>query len=420
MNNFAWLDKIVPISVFISLFLFICFPQITFLGSNLYNLFAYLNVVFAFILHNKSRNNVLIVNLFNRIFLTFVILSLLGNVMSIILYNMPFYSSGIKDVILTVLYGYSFVILSIKEKVQRAIKYCVYVSSIVVSLYGIYCYITDSNPYMAFISTFYGNTDYTVASLIEVRGLKGRVGGHLGNPVFLGGELLVLLGYCLVDINLENTLAKVKLFVIYLLLIIIVLTGSRSAMFPSFALILFAFYLKYKWKSLLALSFIVLLAMPFIPNIDDFIASLNIFIDSENVRGSSISMRESQYDGLRKIVNGRDWFGNGLGWIRHYIDLHGPHPVLLGFESLIFSSFTEGGYWRLLIVYPLFFYSLFKVSLHYKQTIVSFYLIAYLSYAIITGAFSFNIFIILFITAIVGIATSSNIHTSNNLLNRKI
>ena len=129
------------------------------MGSNLYNLFAYLNVVFAFILHNKSRNNVLIVNLFNRIFLTFVILSLLGNVMSIILYNMPFYSSGIKDVILTVLYGYSFVILSIKEKVQRAIKYCVYVSSIVVSLYGIYCYITDSNPYMAFISTFYGNTD---------------------------------------------------------------------------------------------------------------------------------------------------------------------------------------------------------------------------------------------------------------------
>lgn len=419
MNNLILLNKIIPVSVFISLFLFICFPQITFLGSNLYNLFAYLNVIVAFILHNKSKNNVFIVKLINRILLTFVILSIFGNVISILLYNVKFYSSGIKDVLLTVFYGYSFAILAINKKVQSAIKYCVYISSVIVSLYGIYCYITDSNPYMTFISTFYGNTDYTVASLIEVRGLKGRVGGHLGNPVFLGGELLVLLGYCLVDISLEKTLTKVKLFVIYLLLITTVLTGSRSAMFPSFALILFAFYLKYKWKSLLALSCIVLLAMPFIPNIDDFIASLNIFIDSENVRGSSISMRESQYNGLRQIVNGRDWFGNGLGWIRHYIDLHGPHPVLLGFESLIFSSFTEGGYWRLLIVYPLFFYSLFKVSLHCKQTIIPFYLIAYLSYAIITGAFSFNIFISLFISIIVGIAISSNIHASKNLLNRK-
>lgn len=393
--------KISLISVFLSLFFFLCFPQITLIGSALYNIFLYLNVVLAFMLHEKIGLDQVMVRKIHSMFRIFFLLSFLGNVMSILFYDIEFYFVGIKNVVLIVFYGYSFAILACDKKIENIIKKCVYISSVIVSLYTIYCYITDSNPYMLFVASFTNDLDYIETSLAEVRGLKGRVGGHLGNPVFLGGELLVLLGYCLVDINQKVKIDKGKLCVILMLLISIVLTGSRSALVPAFALLLFSLYYKYKFKSLLILSVLVLVIIPFIPNIDDFLSSLDVMSRSEDVVGSSIFMREEQFRGLQRIVGNNEMFGNGLGWIRHYINLHGLHPVLLGFESLIFSSYTEGGMWGLFVVYPFLFYSFFKLSRLTENYAVLFYLIAYFAYALLTGAFSLKVFIALFVTILV-------------------
>ncbi|UBD70253.1 hypothetical protein NXV86_02220 [Bacteroides sp. BFG-257] len=393
--------KISLISVFLSLFFFLCFPQITLIGSALYNIFLYLNVLLAFMLHEKIGLDQVMVRKVHSMFRMFFFLSFLGNIMSILFYDIEFYFVGIKNIILIVFYGYSFAILACDKKIENIIKKCVYISSVIVSLYTIYCYVTDSNPYMLFVASFTNDLDYIETSLAEVRGLKGRVGGHLGNPVFLGGELLVLLGYCLVDINQKVKIDKGKLCVILMLLISIVLTGSRSALVPAFALLLFSLYYKYKFKSLLILSVLVLVIIPFIPNIDDFLSSLDVMSRSEDVVGSSIFMREEQFRGLQRIVGNNEIFGNGLGWIRHYINLHGLHPVLLGFESLIFSSYTEGGMWGLFVVYPFLFYSFFKLSRLTQNYTVLFYLIAYFAYALLTGAFSLKVFIALFVAILV-------------------
>lgn len=393
--------KISIISVFLSLFFFLCFPQITVIGNAVYNIFLYLNVVLAFMLRKELGKDKMMVKKIHNAFFVFIILSFIGDAMSILLYNAEFYFSGIKNVILIAFYGYSFAILSCDEKIESIIRKCVYISATIISLYGIYCYITDSNPYMLFVATFTNDIDYIETSLAEVRGLKGRVGGHLGNPVFFGGELLVLLGYCLVDISQRGKVDKRKLFVILLLLISIVLTGSRSALVPAFALLLFSLYYRYKLKSLLILPFLILATIPFIPNIDDFVASLDVMSNSEDVRGSSFLMREEQFHGLQKVVGNNVMFGNGLGWIGHYVNLHGLHPVLLGFESLIFSSYTEGGLWGLFIVYPFFFYSIFKLARYSDNRVILYYIVAYVAYALLTGAFSLKIFVALIVAILV-------------------
>jgi hypothetical protein len=120
--------------------------------------------------------------------------------------------------------------------------------------------------------------------------------------------------------------------------------------------------------------------------------------------GSSLDMRLLQLDGAISLwEKGGIIFGNGFGWCGYYSAQYGDHPVLLGFESILFVMIIENGIMGI-ILYGFVYLSFFRINyLVYKKAkiiqkmeywIITSYLISYIIFILVTGMFGFNLFLI--------------------------
>ena len=148
----------------------------------------------------------------------------------------------------------------------------------------------------------------------------------------------------------------------------------------------------------------------------DLFMYLNSMIDkkSSSVQGSSIDMRLKQLNGCFDIIKYDYLFGKGYEWHQYYMhNVRPAHPVLLGFESLVFVVLCNSGVAGCFI-WIWFVYRVIKENSHFiqnKRFFLNATLLFYLSFSSITGEYGYMRFFIIYYIIIY-----ANFHETRNLL----
>lgn len=232
-----------------------------------------------------------------------------------------------------------------------------YVVAVAAGLYGIYAYITSSNPYiMSVITTYSENVGYD-EFFTESRGaLKGRTFGTQTHPLAWGQLWGVLLAFYAVISQQEQRPIWFNITFIAFAVINIILCGSRSALIALCVFFLF-FFVSREHSTRLKIGiacfvfFVCLLSLP-ISKFDNpyvtYLKSAVLFWDdsysrSVGINGSNADMRLEQLDEVVSII---EMFPvGGLGY--NSTTVLAEHPLferMRGFESVAFRKTLEQGW----------------------------------------------------------------------------
>lgn len=277
------------------------------------------------------------------------------------------------------------------------------------SVYSIYCYYLGYNPFTIFTQTMF---DFVIDKSETERGeLLGRAQGFQSHPLYLAGALLCTLYIAqLFMIYTSKKMGKIFILIsIVLCVYAMTLTGTRSAIVA--AGIGFGLYYAIISGKKLPLYIVLLVGIFYIFEIDTYINSdkgsllyavTHIFEQNDEIGGSSVELRLQQLNGTFDMVFSEIQtclFGKGTNWCYKYSDLHGLHPVLAGFESILFKWPIEYGIVGFMLFLSVVFIKQFyifntnfkmtKGVLFFKCSIVSF-----LIFTIMTGHYAIDLFVI--------------------------
>lgn len=402
------------ISILTTLFIssYICLPLSRVGNTSIYTILLAILAIFTIPLYLKGWWNInkKQVKAITNIIIEYILLSTLGFTIAAFFTDAIFgLSAFISNKIMLVIYAFIFSVLCQDKDIRNTMILTIVASSFLVSLYAIFCYVTQTNPYITYIEL-----KYNVEGLVggenpgfATRGLTHRVSGNIGNPVYFGGVILLYISICFIQIK-NKYFSIIRYVVVIFLCIALVFTGSRSSMGPLFLFIVLYIYKFYKKKLAIILPAFCLLSIASIITLSKYINFDTLFssftANSYNADGSSFEMRYAQFNGLMDVVGDNILFGNGVGWINNYISKYGMHPVLEGFESIILSVYTEGGMWGLFIVFPLFFYKLYLFIIKFSGKKTSFFpkllLFIFIIFSLLTGMYGIKLFIIFLILAV--------------------
>ncbi|MCD8292022.1 MAG: hypothetical protein LUC91_11055 [Prevotella sp.] len=235
-------------------------------------------------------------------------------------------------------------------------RYWIYLAIVILCAYGIYTYITHTNPFIDYISDYCSkdNLQYLAdAAMSNSRGaLSGRITGVSLYTIQYG---ILMAIYFYLAFAFSTLFNERKVFVFILLLLIfsnVYLTGSRG---PIGALIL-AVTLYYMRTSSLSqyikYSIVILIVLAVFSNyLEEF---FYIFTHSRNVTGSSFEMRSAQFLGALSIVKD-DYqsllFGKGFGYTTQYLLMHGKYTSVINFESSHVSGLVTYGLLGMIFIF---------------------------------------------------------------------
>lgn len=247
--------------------------------------------------------------------------------------------------------------LCVKNKEQiKIVLYFVYGSIFIAGIYGILSYIIKLNPYIVTLSILYDAPfDYT-AILEEVRGaIQGRTQGTLSHPLVWGQIINVLLLFLLM---IKPYLKKSTFFIFFSILFLnAILCGSRTILLSALIGVGLTL-LKSSPKKIIQYTVIGLLSAMIALNIASQNKKYQIYVDtieatlffwnqekSDNIeiKGSSVELREKQLAETFRLIQNDLFTGLGQGWIDNDYQKNGQHPIMLGFESIIYRKVIETG-----------------------------------------------------------------------------
>lgn len=168
----------------------------------------------------------------------------------------------------------------------------------------------------------------------------------------------VLCGYTLITLLFASyyniVRNKIVIYTLSLLLFIgVVSTGTRSVYLAvAIGMIPLMFLYTSKIKYLICL--IVICIMSYLFNQELFDKILDSFINHEDAGGSSMEMRESQFDAAYEYFVRNPLFGNGVGYVSTAMKVS---PKLLGAESCIYIIMIDRG------VFGFFAYGFFNIQI---------------------------------------------------------
>ena len=142
-----------------------------------------------------------------------------------------------------------------------------------------------------------------------------------------------------------------------------------------------------------------MVVLNYIPVLDTYVRSL-FQMESNSVSGSSINQRLEQLSASLFEIQNNPAFGNGYAWHSYYIwqnDGYG-HPLLHGWESLLFVALTDSGYVGVIVWILFSIYFLIKFKEIGLVCLFTYFMI----YRLVTGTFGedmFYIFYVLFLCA---------------------
>lgn len=230
--------------------------------------------------------------------------------------------------------------------------------ALLTGIYGIYSYITGSNPYISSLNLLYGiQSDFSYFLEESRGGLQGRTYGTMGHPLAWGQFWNILL--CLIWIYRRTTNKYLIAAVFIIGVINVVLCGSRTAL-VSFCILCTFILLSYGIKNLLLVIPVAYLSVSIIlmilpQNIErsdmmSYLESGLFFWDSSysekaGIVGSSTEMRYTQLQKTIDITMKNPLAGVGYNY--QYFTFESNHSLdtdLMGLESIVFKILIEQGF----------------------------------------------------------------------------
>lgn len=272
----------------------------------------------------------------------------------------------------------------------------------VAGLYGIYAYMTSSNPYvMSIISSFTVDSNYD-EFLTEARGaLKSRTSGTLAHPLTWGQLWGLLIAFYAVLSQKNPKPLWLNITFCGLALINILLCGSRTALIAAIVFGIFFFFSRESLTrfKILATAFILLMGVLALPINDSkypvvtYVKSAVFFWDdsysrSVGINGSNADMRLEQLDEVITIL---EMFPiGGLGY--NSTTIFADHPLfdrMRGFESVAFRKTLEQGWLGFLFFLISFagfaFWSIRNTSTGKERLYMAGYFASYMASILVTG-----------------------------------
>ena len=300
---------------------------------------------------------------------------------------------------------------------------------LVIGFYGIFNYLVGFNPYIILVNMLAGADDMTEAFQNEARGfIQGRISSTFIHPLELGQYTVITFSYLLFSRLKINKI--VKTLILLLMIIMILLCGSRSAMIPLFFVLALYIYSNLKKKIVYILPAILIVFIAFSLMGKDNKSTIQGFLFFWNedyaanagIKGSQNSERFAKFDNALYMVRDNILFGRGQGFIRY----HGhDYPEMAGYESLVLQTIVDGGVFGL-IVYLLFYISLYRFMIKRAEDTLSkirchSFCLAYLMNIFFTGmqGVIFIVFILFYFVTLAEMKLLSPIRKRNNFIGVK-
>ncbi len=226
-------------------------------------------------------------------------------------------------------------------------------ASILLCLYGIFNFVTHTNPYDEWVTATFGGESFFIQYLTD-EGDRFRVNSFVSHPIYYGYLLVLIFYFILFFVLIYRRFISTSIVSLVLIFVNIFLANSRTPILCLFAgLPIFALCF-FKGRRLLdvsILSFVAVLILAFIPSIVERVGNtFDIFISGgQKVQGSSVDMRISQFAASYKHFQRAPIFGNGLYYISENLGLSSnpdsrvDDADLLGLESHLFFVMIEQG-----------------------------------------------------------------------------
>jgi hypothetical protein len=292
-------------------------------------------------------------------------------------------------------------------------KWTFLISVTIAGIYGIFLMKMEGlNPYVSMLSNYFGKVDESIIfSKMEARldfSTASKIQSTMSHPMtwtlFLCFSLIIIWAMYLKNGN------KMLWLLIGIVGFNVLISGVRTGIA---ALILGFIYFLIRSRNfkLLILTLLILIILTLVVQSNDSLSNLfasftDIKGQKNNVSGSSVTMRLNQLQGAFNVIKGNELTGKGYGWTGYYWSLHGDHPVMLAFESLIFMVLCNSGFIGALIwiIFFLLLYRLNRRILTLKTDIflMDTFIIVYAAYAIGTGEYGYMSFFAIFYSFLLG------------------
>lgn len=326
----------------------------------------------------------------------------------------------------------SFIVWNLALSYQKFLVYFKFAFIISITISGVYGLLLMKmeglNPYTSIVSDYFGKDDIALRfSEMEGRldfSSASKIQSTMAHPM----TWTLMLCFSIITLFVIYTRTKnEKLWFLFGLLgFNIFISGVRTGM-AALTIGFIYFLLRNRNIKLIIITLLTIIALSVVVQSNESLSNLfasftDVSGQKSDVSGSSIEMRLNQLQGSLNEIKGNELVGKGYGWTGFYMSLHGTHPVILAFESLIFMVLCNSGYIGLM-VWILFFLLLFNVNrkiLKLKTDIflMDSYIIVYAAYATGTGEYGYMPFFALFYSFLLGYLISN--HQTEKLNNKDL
>lgn len=266
-------------------------------------------------------------------------------------------------------------ILKTESDLNIIIKWVVY-TMFVTLLYGVYTFISNSNPWTDYIMSYYASYDVSgvINEQVEYSNLTRKTQSTFVSTNCFGYYLTYMFSFLLL---LKNKMSHIKWGMSLLLILVCMVFSTKRS--PIVVLMFIVAYLvRYKKKMIIPIILvcgilvILLFTIPALENAKTFFMTAVFFwddsyADSVGVHGSNMELRIRQVLYPFVEIKNNLLLGHGWGWCSVYLAIHKSiHPQLFGFETIFSTAVCELG----LMGIVLFIYLFISAYRYIKNVII--------------------------------------------------
>ncbi len=305
--------------------------------------------------------------------------------------------------------------VSLKDmKMLKHIQWALIISTVIACFYGIFLMqLEGSNPYTSYLVDYFG-IEYDAAEVYEETdsarldfSTAAKIQSTFEHPMMW---CLFLCFISLIFFSYATKKGTDYRWLYWSLLVLvgfnILISGVRTGIVAVAIAFLYYILQKRNWK-IFIFTFIAVIVAFFVIESNESLSNLFLsFTDvagtKSDVKGSSIAMRLSQLQGAFDEIEGNLLVGKGYNWSNYYLSANEIHPVLLGFESLLFIVLCNHGLIGIgiwIIFFILLFRTQRKMNLSRNDVLLmDCMVILFFSYAILTGEYGYLSFFAVYYT----------------------
>ncbi len=313
---------------------------------NTFNLSCFIFCVGATLHRKKTYKDETLVKLICVISVTLSIMSFVASLSwrPVIVY--------VKDTILYMLeffaVGLVLPLIPFSRKDVRVLSTAFLLIGIFISLYAVMNYIMGYNPYIILVNALAGTVDMASFYMDESRGILARRSSSTFLLPLALGQFMCMLQLYLVYIYRGKRWLSVCLYFVFF--VPIVLSGSRSCIFPALLFPLVYFFFCGKMVKL-TIAVMIVVGTPavifFLPDkySDTILATVCVWDEKKSdkigIHGSGVSMRKDQMKSAMRIIEDSPFIGKGIGYVKEKGADH--KDEMLGYEGFLLQSIIESG-----------------------------------------------------------------------------